>query len=544
MIIKEYQSKNLRRFPLIPADKKEEKVLDLRYMMDNMLDYGDIVSILRSEKYLSPVGKVEPTEQAYSIVWMDGGWWVPGLSALLIKYEVPAIVKKLAWNLINSILCYEFKVSGWLPPDLIGTLAEEQPCEELFADEKEALQESVQRCQMALLSEVAQWSHKTKTSTAENNERIDSYCRWVVKVNYNCYSSLTVLLRCDQRKKRSRDERGLTAKQQNTKKPKVSTEATYVDKCEKLPLNVTKLVQVFSSVKLQDYDLDLIGYNNMYPILRWVGGKRKWAYLIQSLLQSLEVYPDKIIEPFCGGAAISLLLGFKEATINDRNPGLINFYRYIRSGKSIKTDYIATRSKYIIYRTRYNKLLRIITGILQTRQSVPAELESEWASLFMYLASFSFNGLWRVNPKGFMNTPSNMQKSLIEVPLEIKYKEAYPQFAKIAKDWSITNVDFTRVPIGGRNALLYVDPPYDEQFSQYTSDFNQSRQEEVFQWMVQHDGPIICHNAQTPLIMCLAAKYGFSIFTYSGKSSVAAKSKSRGKVPEVIMFKNFKLRGN
>jgi DNA adenine methylase len=513
--------------------------------MRNDLDYADIMYILRAEGYIAPTSvgrKIEPTGAAYSVVWLKGGWWVPSIHNLFKKYDFPHTVSKAIWELINSVLRFEYKIYGWLPPELAGTMAEDELCPQIDPDEKRQLFEEVQRSQMALISEIDQWSYATKTTVQENKERIDSYCRWVIKHDYLCPSNLTVLLKKDERKKQYRDERGLTAAQTKTGTGPNPIRDHFLANCEYVPENWATFVCLFGQIKLSDIPLDQLGYSNMRPMFKWVGGKRMFVPLIQAMLRSLEVYPDKIIEPFCGAAAMSLGLGFTNATINDRNPGLINHYRHIRSGGTLSTKYLATYKNYMQYRTIYNKMQRNIVLMLRARTPISPELQSEWSSLFKYLITFSFNGIWRVNKAGEINAPPRIPNTLHQAPLPIKYAETYPQFQKIAAKWDITNRDFKDVEIGGANTLLYVDPPYDDQFTSYTSHFGHERQEEVFQFMAKHDGPIICHNSQTPSIMSLAAKYNFSVFTLDGKSSVAADADSRGSVPEVILVKNFNLK--
>ncbi len=64
------------------------------------------------------------------------------------------------------------------------------------------------------------------------------------------------------------------------------------------------------------------------PPLKWAGGKR-WQ------LPHLVAYWDhnrhrRLVEPFCGGLAVTLGLMPNRALLNDINPHLINFYRWLK----------------------------------------------------------------------------------------------------------------------------------------------------------------------------------------------------------------------
>ena len=66
------------------------------------------------------------------------------------------------------------------------------------------------------------------------------------------------------------------------------------------------------------------------PALKWAGGKR-WQ------LPYLEPYwnahkGSRLVESFCGGLAVALGLQPKKALLNDINPHLVNFYRWLKKG--------------------------------------------------------------------------------------------------------------------------------------------------------------------------------------------------------------------
>ncbi len=67
--------------------------------------------------------------------------------------------------------------------------------------------------------------------------------------------------------------------------------------------------------------------------LKWAGGKRWLADTIAELYAPHR--HRRLVEPFVGGLAIALTLKPERALLNDINPHLINFYRWLQRGLRI-----------------------------------------------------------------------------------------------------------------------------------------------------------------------------------------------------------------
>src|SRR5450759_4154544 len=63
------------------------------------------------------------------------------------------------------------------------------------------------------------------------------------------------------------------------------------------------------------------------PVLKWPGGKRS---LVSAIERFLDRPYDRLVEPFCGGAALFFHLRPRAALLADRNSELINAYVQIR----------------------------------------------------------------------------------------------------------------------------------------------------------------------------------------------------------------------
>jgi DNA adenine methylase len=72
---------------------------------------------------------------------------------------------------------------------------------------------------------------------------------------------------------------------------------------------------------------------SLKPPLKWAGGKRWQVPHLRPLWQPHA--HRRLVEPFCGGLAVALGLLPSRALLNDANPHLINFYRWLQKGLRI-----------------------------------------------------------------------------------------------------------------------------------------------------------------------------------------------------------------
>jgi hypothetical protein len=66
------------------------------------------------------------------------------------------------------------------------------------------------------------------------------------------------------------------------------------------------------------------------PPLKWAGGKRWQVPHLEPLWRAHA--HRRLVEPFCGGLAVTLGLQPQRALLNDINPHLINFYEWLKRG--------------------------------------------------------------------------------------------------------------------------------------------------------------------------------------------------------------------
>ena len=72
------------------------------------------------------------------------------------------------------------------------------------------------------------------------------------------------------------------------------------------------------------------------PPLKWAGGKR---WLVPYLREYWTPHSHRrLVEPFCGGLAVTLGLMPDSALLNDINRHLINFFRWVSKGLQVEID--------------------------------------------------------------------------------------------------------------------------------------------------------------------------------------------------------------
>ena len=229
----------------------------------------------------------------------------------------------------------------------------------------------------------------------------------------------------------------------------------------------------------------------MRPPLKWAGGKR-WQ--VPHLLPSWKSHDRcRLVEPFCGGLAVALGLLPNRALLNDANPHLINFYRWLQKG--LTTDLKMENNEQLFYRhrTRFNEL------VASGHEDTP-----EGAALFYYLNRTGFNGLCRFNSKGEFNVPFGRYA-------RIGYTHDFSGYKGVLEDWTFTNGDFQALPLT-RTDFVYADPPYDVEFTSYSKGgFSWDDQVRTAEWLSRHKGPVILVNQATPRIDALYRKLRYDV---------------------------------
>lgn len=227
------------------------------------------------------------------------------------------------------------------------------------------------------------------------------------------------------------------------------------------------------------------------PPLKWAGGKR-WQ--VPHLRPLWEPFSNRrLVEPFCGGLAVTLGLRPERALLNDANPHLVNFYQRLKVGLRVTIAMENNEQLFYQHRDRFNLLLR------DGRTATP-----EAAALFYYLNRTGFNGLCRFNRQGEFNVPFGRYG-------RIRYVRDFTEYAAVLSGWGFTNADLEAVALEPGD-FVYADPPYDVEFTQYAKDgFSWDDQQRTAERLARHRGPVVLVNQATVRVEKLYRQLGYSI---------------------------------
>ena len=79
------------------------------------------------------------------------------------------------------------------------------------------------------------------------------------------------------------------------------------------------------------------------PPLKWAGGKR-WQVPHLRSYWTINAH-RRLVEPFCGGLAVALGLMPARALLNDINPHVINFYKWLKRGLIITDEMVNAKRR-------------------------------------------------------------------------------------------------------------------------------------------------------------------------------------------------------
>jgi DNA adenine methylase len=257
---------------------------------------------------------------------------------------------------------------------------------------------------------------------------------------------------------------------------------------------------------------------SMSPPLKWAGGKR-WQ--VAHLLPLWKPHAKRrLVEPFAGGLAVTLGLSPERALLNDVNPHLVNFYRWLKKGLVINLEMANDEDLFYRHRDRFNDLVKHGHGD-----------SADSAALFYYLNRTGYNGLCRFNAKGGFNVPFGSYKT-------ITYTRDFTAYRDVFEDWHFTLGDFEAIPLEPGD-FVYADPPYDVDFTAYSrGGFSWDDQVRTAEWLAKHKGPVILVNQATDRIEELYRKLGYDVRFLQARRNINSKGSGRKPVNEILGTRN------
>ncbi|MDD5399697.1 MAG: DNA adenine methylase [Sulfurimonas sp.] len=280
-------------------------------------------------------------------------------------------------------------------------------------------------------------------------------------------------------------------------------------------------------------------FTKYQPFVKWVGGKRG---LLSQILPLIPKEFNNYFEPFVGGGALFFelyslgILKDKKVYLFDINSELINAYNVVKNSPS---ELIKNLRE---FREKHSKEFYYEIRAWDREESFLGKGDVLRATRFIYLNKTCFNGLYRVNSKGYHNVPIGHYKNP-NICDELVIYNASEALQKA----TILNSSYKEVmQHASKNDFVYFDPPYypltpTSSFTSY-SEFNFLDKEqielfEVFKKLDKKDVFVVHSNSDTEFIKSL---YGeFHIEEIQANRFINSKSSGRGKISEVLI-KNIK----
>lgn len=272
----------------------------------------------------------------------------------------------------------------------------------------------------------------------------------------------------------------------------------------------------------------------MRPFVKWAGGKTQILGKIKALLPERW---NRYYEPFIGGGALLFSIAPNDFVINDMNGELISVYRCF-CDDSLFSQFIEELKKHDLNHSEEYYLKIRAMDREPNFASYPVYVR---AARMVYLNKACFNGLYRVNSKGFFNVPSG--KKITVNAYNEGNANAIHKYFKTSKA-TILQGDYSKAVSSAQTGdFVYFDPPYDtfkekdNGFTSYTEDgFGRQQQREladVYKDLSKRGVKCMLSNHNTVLINELYK--GFNIHVITAKRMINSDANGRGDVEEVLV---------
>lgn len=263
------------------------------------------------------------------------------------------------------------------------------------------------------------------------------------------------------------------------------------------------------------------------PFLKWAGGK---GQLVDELLARIPPTFSTYFEPFIGGGALFFSLCPKQAVLFDVNEQLVNTYCVVRDRPE---ELISNLSQHVYEKDYFYRM----------RDADRSSDFSSWstvqkASRFIYLNRTCFNGLYRVNSKGYFNVPFGRYTNP-----KIVDAENIRRGSEVLRPVEISVSDFSLV---GERAqagdFVYFDPPYvplsrTASFTSFSAGGfrweDQERLRELCGRLHEKGVKFMLSNSCTDKILNLYQSFHYHVV--SAQRAINSVGDKRGKVNEIII---------
>lgn len=314
-------------------------------------------------------------------------------------------------------------------------------------------------------------------------------------------------------------------------------ERSQLSKIEKGSVNGVTFMTISKIYKTLGYDVSFAKGNNIsydvHPFVKWAGGKTQ---LLSTLMERIPKKFNKYYEPFVGGGALLFKIQPNSFVINDLNKDLVcalNCFKDKKDFELLKKELIKHENNHS--EEYYYKIREMDRS--DEFEKLPIHIK---AARMIYLNKACFNGLYRVNSKGYYNVPSGKYEKVNCFDRD-NFESLFLYLSK--GDKTILNADFEKAVEDTKSGdFVYFDPPYDtlenkESFTAYSKEAfgkdEQVRLSQVFKKLDSKGIYVMLSNHNTKFINELYK--GYRIEIVNAKRAINSKGTGRGNVEEVII---------
>ena len=194
----------------------------------------------------------------------------------------------------------------------------------------------------------------------------------------------------------------------------------------------------------------------MKPVVKWQGGKTKELNRIKELEPPTF---DRIVEPFCGGASVSLSYR-GDCVLNDIKSSVINLYNQIGGKNYVEIQKRIDEIKCL----NHNQLEKLYYACRDIINAPDGYSNPEHAIAFIVVRQLCFSGMERYSSKGKFNVPFGHYKKM-SCNLSPDHHIFFKTKAKLYNDDAISIVRKAR-----KNDWIFLDPPYLDRLGYETGD--------------------------------------------------------------------------
>jgi DNA adenine methylase len=283
-------------------------------------------------------------------------------------------------------------------------------------------------------------------------------------------------------------------------------------------------------------EADIAAGTKPRPFLKWAGGKQR---LLKHYRRLLPERAKTYHEPFVGSGALFFYLRAADFArryrLHDVNEELINTYVVVRDHLDALIEALAEHQRQHSPDYYYQVRAWDREAGWAARSSV------ERAARMIYLNKTCYNGLWRVNRKGYFNVPIGRYRrpNILDRPRLHAASDAL-QGVEIEVERFETVVE--RAVAGD---FIYFDPPYVPLTSTanftdyYAGGFGQAEQEAlaaIYRRLDAKGCRVMLSNSDTDLVRALYCNEAYQIIPVQARRAINSQAGKRGPVSEVVVL--------